>query len=160
MAIFYQTIFNVKNVLFIILLIANVASGQIIEKWIKTESQFFKYNEDVIFAITKMREEPKGGFGAMPLRGYTSYVIYLIFKNRSDKTLWVDLEDIYLYNPESDEKFKVDWYNYAGVGAMSKSQFKIKPQRKRRFVLFYIYEINQDLYFLINDKSSKIKIIE
>ncbi|WP_435622919.1 hypothetical protein [Flagellimonas sp.] len=149
--------------LFVILflLISTNLQSQIFEKNLKLENQYFNYNQDVLFVIKKMREEKRGGFGYSPLRGYTSYVMYLLFQNRSKDSIYeVDLKKIHLANPRTKKKFDLKWYNVAGVGSKTKSTFRIKPGKKRTFILFYMYEKNEDIFFLIDEKLSKIKLLD
>lgn len=147
----------------LLLFISINSFGQLFErhKNIAPINQYFTYNEDVLFVITNMREEKKtAGYGYKPLRGYTGYVMYLMFQNRSDKTTHeVDLSKIFLANPETKQKFEVKWYNTAGIGSMTKPNFKLKPGKKKSFVLFFIYEINQKLFFLIDGHLTLIESI-
>lgn len=151
-----------RNLTIVLLFISINSFGQLFEteKNIAPVNQYFKYNEDVIFVITKMREEKNtAGFGYEPLRGYTAYVMYLMFQNRSNETQEVDLSKIFLANPLTKQKFEVKWYNTAGIGSMSKPTFKLKSKKKKNYILFYIYEINQKLFFLIDGKLTEIQTI-
>lgn len=149
-----------KHLLFLFFISFSVHS-QIFEKNLKLEDQYFKYDEEILFVITKMREEKRGGFGYEPLRGYTSYVMYLLFQNRSKDSIHeVNLKNIQLANPTTMRKFDLKWYNTAGIGSKTKSTFEIKPGKKKSFVLFYIYEKNEEIFFLMNDELTQIKILK
>ena len=138
----------------LILLIANLSYSQVI----KTEKQIFNYNDNITFEITKMKEKKNGAYGLIPLRGYTSYIFYLKFTNNSNNTDIINIEKIFLANPKNNIKHEIEWNNYEPVG--NKTVFTINPKGKRKFTLFYAYEKNKEVFFLVNDILTKIKINE
>jgi len=116
----------------------------------------YQYNDFISFKIKKMKEHKKGGFGYVPLRGFTSFKFYLTFKNFSDSEQTADLDSIFLANPLTKKRYKLKWFNTSGIGSKIKTTFKLKPNKKKTFIVFYIFENKQKPYFLIKDRLLNI----
>ncbi|MBO0329842.1 hypothetical protein [[Muricauda] lutisoli] len=140
-----------KYILITTFLISNFAYSQMYS------SQVFNYDDNITFQITRLKGSADRGIGYTPLRGYTSYTFYLKFTNNSDQPVEGNLKDIYLANPKTKRKYDLKWFNTAGIGSKMKPTFELKPNKSKKFILNYVYEINQRIYFLINDKLTLIK---
>ena len=118
----------------------------------------YQYDDFISFKIKKMKERKKGllGLGYVPLRGFTSFEFSLTFKNFSDTEKIADLDSIFLANPLTKEKYKLKWFNTSGIGTKVETTFKLKPNKKKTFIVFYIFENNQKPYFLINNRLINI----
>jgi len=122
----------------------------------KGKIEYYEYSENVSFKIKRMKEHKKGGFGFIPLRGFTSYKFYLTFENHSSSEQIVNLDSIYMANQETKKRYKIKWFNTSGFGSKLKPTFKLRPDKRKTFIVFYIFEKNQKPYFLVNNKLKPI----
>jgi hypothetical protein len=122
------------------------------------KSEVYSYNDNVKFNIKSMREHTKGVYGYMPLRGYTSYVISVEFKNISDSETDIDLDKIYLGDILNETKTKITWFDTSLInGSRNKTTFKIKPSKSKTYFLLYIFPKNINPCFVLNNSAQEIK---
>lgn len=123
----------------------------------------FKFNSNVEYHVSKLVEKnsiespynKRGRWQAEPNDKFV--LIDFVFNNTSIEKELINLENIYLFNPETNMQFKANWYLASGaIKKMESSIFEIKGTYSIKKTLVFLFPRNEEVIYLKVNNSFQV----